>query len=260
MCTFIDDMMITSNFSLLAYVPVPSKLSYWQKHSKRYLQEIIWDPPVLRNFPSFTTVEKWHRLRFSWMRRNLMKKLPAVLAFPIWLFLLMTWFIAVFTVQIIKPLVGVLCPIVAIFGFMVKMQSLPDVSLFGEWTQWEWMSFFGILNQAGKTWDICSVERVLTMTLLNCELSARPGELVDEVFDAAVEELGVYRTAVLSMSVDGTVLGDIMNFFLKVTPHGNPQDPRFERLVSKYRFDEHGHWKERMSDDQEPRQPITVVG
>merc|ERR1711879_582796 len=44
---FASNLKITSGFSLLVFLPTPSKMLYWLKYRRRF-QQLLIDPPALR--------------------------------------------------------------------------------------------------------------------------------------------------------------------------------------------------------------------
>lgn len=227
---FVSNLKIASGFSLLAFVPVPPKLLYWLKYRKRLWQLLVKDPLFLRRVPSLTNKSTWHRLNFSFWREHL--NLPAPLLFPIWLFLMLIWFICVFTVQVLIPLSLPFLVVLAPIAFMVKMEALPPVHEVGDWLSSDWLTFFGTLNQTAKVWAIGEVEQTAVMTMMNKELQTKskrpkPGQLMSELSQAMVQELGVLRACVLSVSLDAKTMSQVFGRFLIFDPEGEDIVPDF---------------------------------
>lgn len=108
-----DNVNIAAGFSLLPFLIVPSKLSYWWGNRQRIWQEYVKEPPLLfgRSLwtdPSLSFVGEYLEGRH--------------LPWCIWYPGLLACF---FTIQVLVPVALLVFPLLSIPAFLVKMDSLP---------------------------------------------------------------------------------------------------------------------------------------
>lgn len=228
---FVSNLKITSGFSLLTFMPVPPKLLYWFTQRDRLWRLLVKEPPLLRSVTGLHEKRAWtkHRCSQDFSKCKGFLKLPAPLVFPIWLLSLGVWFVSVFVVQVIIPMSLPILVAVAPIAFLVKMASLPDVHDFGNWSSNDWLMFLGTVNQTAKVWSIGEVEQTAAMTIMESELQTKDkkpksGQLMQELGRAAVQEIGLVRTCVLSVSLDAHSMAAIFGRFLIFDPEGENCD------------------------------------
>eukprot|EP00929_Paragymnodinium_shiwhaense_P100033 TRINITY_DN6203_c0_g1_i1.p1 TRINITY_DN6203_c0_g1~~TRINITY_DN6203_c0_g1_i1.p1 ORF type:complete len:354 (+),score=28.23 TRINITY_DN6203_c0_g1_i1:111-1172(+) len=199
------NLEVASSFSCLAFLPVPPKVSYWVAKRRYFLSVLILDPPVLNGRLSVLRPSTWDLQEYGCCG-----KIAAGLCYVL----------VLGTVQIIIPMGYCILPFLAPVAFLVKMASLPKVSVFHTWTRAEWATFAAVLNHTGKIWDVEMVEQrsILKLFRRNVEHLDKvvPGQVLQEIGQAAVDTIGWVDAAMLMSSIDSEALGDILSKFIFV--------------------------------------------
>lgn len=199
---------VVSSFSLLAFLPLPPKVSYWIAHREYFMSMIVFDPPLLNGRLSLWSPSTWDLDGLGCMAKA-GKGLCC--------------FICLFIVQVLVPIGYCTFPFLAPVAFLVKMKGLPPVTTFRNWGFDEYVGFAGVLNQTGKLWDVELVEQraMLWIFRQNVEHLDKvvPGQLSQEIGQAAIDELGWLDAAILMLSLDSVALGKILSEFVSVSRH-----------------------------------------
>jgi len=191
-----DNVNIAAGFSLLPFLIVPSKLSYWWSNRQRIWQEYVKEPPLLfgRSLwtdPSLSFVADYLEGRhLSWC---------------IWYPGLLACF---FTIQVLVPVALLVFPLLSIPAFLVKMDSLPRLR--HAWAIGDIIPLFGVLNQVSKVWDTESIEKTAIMGFLSRVLEENQETMVNRYLALNKELL---RSLVLTD-------GFLVNAFLMVLSMG----------------------------------------
>lgn len=202
-----DNMKIASSFSLLEFLPVPSKLAYWYQNRERLKLEYVTEPPLLFGHSIFRPCElTQHAMETSGLARPLM-----VVGLPF------IWFCFI-TIQILVPMALIVFPLMSIPAFLIKMSGLPSTVGVGNWTGSEWITLLGVLNQTSKLWDVGQIEKVAVfrfasrITNPHCKYDPRTHlELSAEVSKALLLQMDPVRASVMLIAMDAQAWAETLS-------------------------------------------------
>lgn len=218
-----------SSFSLLAFLPLGPKVSYWWSHREYIMCILLWDPPILHG------ESMWRKRTWTGMLQgNACSVILRVMAKSI----------LMVVIQVVIPFLCLVFPLLAPFAFLVKMQALPDVDRFQHWSSSEWLAFLGVLNQTSKLWDINMVEQHAMLRLFrdNTEKAlrkqgdeegdAKPGQIMGEIGAGACQSLGKLRALIFMSNLDSTLLDTMLNQFVTVS-HRSEEKAELQAPISE---------------------------
>jgi len=212
---WVETLELAGNFSMLSYLPLPPKLTYWWNHHEVFLHKLL-HPSILAG-RSIYKAESWRDMLQSEnnsSRAKILRAVRGVLVVPL---LLIT--------QVLVPLCMLAFPLLAPGAFLVKMEGLPDVRYINDWDRSAWLSFLGVLNQASDMWDVDMVEQRAMLSLVfvvDTEKQSSAGAVYEQKLDefkqelakAILHELGLIRAGVLLAAQDCFVLAFLLHRFL----------------------------------------------
>mmetsp|Transcript_63151 Transcript_63151/g.124872 ORF Transcript_63151/g.124872 Transcript_63151/m.124872 type:complete len:378 (-) Transcript_63151:212-1345(-) len=212
---WVETLELAGNFSMLSYLPLPPKLTYWWNHHEVFLHKLL-HPSILAG-RSIYKAETWRNMLQSEnnsSRAQILRAVRGVLVVPL---LLIT--------QVLVPLCMLAFPLLAPGAFLVKMEGLPDVRYINDWDRSAWLSFLGVLNQASDMWDVDMVEQRAMLSLVfvvDTEKQSSAGAVYEQKLDefkqelakAILHELGLIRAGVLLAAQDCFVLAFLLHRFL----------------------------------------------
>lgn len=220
-----------SSFSLLAFLPLGPKVSYWWSHREYIMCILLWDPPILHG------ESMWRKQTWTGMiQGNTFSVILRVIAKSI----------LMIVIQVVVPFLCLVFPLLAPFAFLVKMQALPDVNKFQHWSSSEWLAFLGVLNQTSKLWDINMVEQNAMLRLFrdNTEKAlrkqgdeegdAKPGQIMREIAGGACQSLGKLRALIFMSNLDSSLLDTMLNQFVTVS-HRSEEKAELQSPISELR-------------------------
>jgi len=211
----VETLELAGNFSMLSYLPLPPKLTYWWNHHEVFVHKLL-HPSILAG-RSVYKAKTWREMLKSENNSSRAKILRAVRVVLVPPLILIT--------QVLAPLCILAFPLLAPGAFLVKMEGLPDVRHINDWDRSAWLSFLGVLNQASDMWDVDMVEQRAMLSLVfvvDTEKTSAAGavyetkldEFKQELARAILRELGLIRAGVLLAAQDCFVLAFLLHRFL----------------------------------------------
>jgi hypothetical protein len=185
MQTLNDNLDIAASFSILEFLPVPSKLQYWWSHRQRIWQKYFVKPPVMQG-ESIWDPEKLNRTFRETFDITKVSMLTRIIVVPVLL-------LCFFVVQVVVPIFLSIAPFLAFPAFLVKMQALPNVTELAMWRLGPWITAMGVANQVSKMWSVDIFEKLVSFEAAGKIIALHTGacpEKIDaqRIFGRALEK------------------------------------------------------------------------